>query len=235
MEILNQKISYYPKLFESGSKQQITINEVLLKIKSSIELKELIEKIRQIDDKKERNELKKKLPAVTFAGLFSYRKKEHLQEASGIAVIDLDIKNIQDKDKIKEIKDDIKRFPFVLFMFQSPSGGLKIGCRIPKVNSDKEYKLYYLALSKEFDKYSDYLDNDSNTKDIDRLCFLSYDPDLYLNEFCIEYTNKVDEDKVDSFESLYKYEVFVDAKRMEEILRDKTIYKLIIADPEEMA
>ena len=61
----------------------------------------------------------------------------------------------------------------------SPSGnGIKALIKVPLVVHKEKYKEYYLGLLQHFN----HLNPDSSTKDMNRLCFESYDPELYLNE-----------------------------------------------------
>lgn len=188
---LDKEISYFSNVKKSLNPTNfLTIKEVLSLIKTNKKLEEITQKIRNSKEDIYRKQLKSLLPLVTFSGKFSARNIKGLDSASGVAVIDLD--SFGNIEEIKRIKNDVKKLSFVLFAFISPSGGLKIGCKIPTVKNDFEYKQYYIPLSKEFDKYNHLLTkkNDSATKDISRLCFLSYDEELYINESAIEYTKK---------------------------------------------
>jgi hypothetical protein len=69
---------------------------------------------------------------------------------------------------------------FVFASFVSPSGnGLKI---FVKVSSNKEqHKETFLKLQRYFEELLT-VEIDKSGKDITRLCFMSFDPELYLNE-----------------------------------------------------
>jgi len=72
----------------------------------------------------------------------------------------------------------------------TPSGnGLKVIIKIPECNADN-HVYYFIALSDYFN--IEYLD--SAAKDVARVCYLSYDPDIYIN-----YNSKV-WDKKDNLE-----------------------------------
>jgi len=187
---LNTEVSFYDYYADVDSKKIIGLKDAFSKIKTNSIFKDIVTKMRSCSDEKTRNKLKAKLPLVTFSGKFKKRNMNDLEKASGIAVIDLD--SFGNLDEIKKIKQEIIELSYVCFCFLSPSGGLKVGCRIPIVKSDIEYKQYYIPLSKEFDKYSKILTkkNDSVTKDISRLCCLSYDSDIYINENVTEYLIK---------------------------------------------
>jgi len=145
-------------------------------------LKECCEQIQainnpiQIEQKKERNKIKKLLPYITPAGIFTERRNKCLVEKSGYAPIDIDY--IEDVEKVK---DQLSKDPYVSMAFISPSGaGIKV---IIKIASDSDYKLYvasfYDYLHTTYDIKNDTLDR--STHDIARACFLGYDPKAYLN------------------------------------------------------
>ena len=131
------------------------------------------------DNKKEAAErAKKSLPAFTPSATFKGgRKMEFLQQYNGIIVLDIDK---LEKEKLQQCKTKIRMDDFVFASFVSPSGnGLKI---FVKVSSDKEqHKETFLELQLYFEELLQ-VEIDKSGKDITRLCFFSYDPELYLNE-----------------------------------------------------
>jgi len=168
------ELSYYSKCDRPQEQTIITLPEALDLIKSE-KFKEHCEKLRKIKDKDERSKYKREnLPAVTFGGRFSYRNKEKLIYASGICVLDID-----EYEKAETIKAEIIKDKYVEFALYSPSKGLKIGVCIPTTKDAEEYEVAYLQVVDHFKKYSP--KSDTSTKDISRLCFLSYDPELYIN------------------------------------------------------
>ena len=119
--------------------------------------------------------LKCALPACTFQGRFSRRSNAGLLQASGIIVADVDHLPIPAAEKYT-LADD----PHVLFVFISPSGtGLKIGVRVPVISTDAQYKFIFANLRTHIAQHG--LAIDEARKDISGLCFLSHDPDIYIN------------------------------------------------------
>ena len=167
----NKTISLSKSCFDKKNITYLKLNEVmdLIKTDKSIELNTKL--VREAPNKSERSKLKKNLPVVIFQGDFNVMSKKGFQKHSGMAVIDIDVYN--GIDKSLEIKERVIQNDHVVFCFLSPSGGLKVGCRIPEVKSDEEYKEYYLALIDLYKEFS--IETDSATKDICRLCFLSHD------------------------------------------------------------
>lgn len=131
------------------------------------------------EDKKEAAErAKKSLPAFTPSATFKGgRKMEFLTNYNALVVLDIDKIT---KEKLTECKEKLQNNGFVFAAFTSPSGnGLKV---FVKVNTDKtEHKEIFLKLQEYFENLLQ-LEIDKSGKDITRLCFFSYDPDLYLNE-----------------------------------------------------
>lgn len=121
------------------------------------------------------NKIAKKLvPAVTISGVFSQRKVEKLVEHSNIICLDIDA-----KDQITQVDiDQIKSDPYTLAVHKS-LGGLGFAVFI-KIDGSRHLDSY-LGLEKYyFVNYSIVLDK--SCKDISRLRFVSYDPDLFINE-----------------------------------------------------
>lgn len=154
---------------ESKQGKEVELSYVLEKIKAGAFKKE-IEAIRELDktDSDAANVLKGKLPGVTFCGIFSQRVASKMIRSTGLAILDFD-----DKDQDPEI---LKKSKFVYCLFKSPRGGYKVLVRIPQVKDDNGFKGYFYALQAIFP------DIDTSGKDISRFCFISYDPDLYIND-----------------------------------------------------
>lgn len=173
------KIQYYNNHFETKG-FEVEIEEVFKNIQTG-KHKNLIEEIRKTKDKEDRSKLKSKLPGVTFQGTFETRKNDKLKQASGLLCVDIDHEiTIEQKKKLQESI-------FTYCMFESPSGFSKILIKIPIVKNDEQYKLYYNAIEEKFKKNNIEIDK---TSDINRLCYLSYDQNIYINEKAEEFTEK---------------------------------------------
>lgn len=135
---------------------------------------DLIKQIRREEDKTQRNELKKGLPALCFSGTFSKRADDALQEHSGLICLDFD-GYVKKKDMVAA-KQEMTKDPYVMAVFISPSGnGLKVIVKIPK-DADN-HKRYFSGLQEHFN--SEYFDVTS--KNISRVCYESADRDIYVN------------------------------------------------------
>jgi predicted P-loop ATPase len=121
---------------------------------------------------------KKSLPAFTPSGTFAGgRKLEYLKAYSCFLVLDID--KLSDS-KLLKTKEVVKKSKLCYACFISPSGkGLKI---LVNVNSDKEnHKTAFLQLQSHFEKLLN-VEIDKSGKDITRLCFVSFDPEIYINK-----------------------------------------------------
>lgn len=165
-----------------------------------------IDQIRLAKDEEERERLKKNLPGVLFTGEFTERKASAMKSYSRLIILDFDkLANPTNK------KRELSLLPFIYATWLSPTGtGVKA---LVKVASDNHLG-HYLALSKEFK------DLDVSGKDVSRFCFVSYDPELYINEAADVYgkvveTAYTDEQKLEKLKKWLenKGEAFVSGNR----------------------
>lgn len=137
--------------------------------------KSKIDKIRQGD-----KEVKKQLPCVLFSGTFSERNVNGLIEHSGLMVIDFD--KIP-HDEFESVRKKVQGNKFVYATFISPSGdGLKVLIKIEPCDKSKHSKVFEQFRN---DFKFDYLDKSGS--DVSRVCFESYDPNLWTNPNCETY------------------------------------------------
>jgi P4 family phage/plasmid primase-like protien len=139
-----------------------------------------IERLRDIlatQGKKEYGNRKKDLPAFTFSGTFAPKRKATcLQAWSGFLVIDAD-----HCGGVQDITTSLRNDPCTAFFFVSPSNdGLKIAVHVPNITNDVEYKRAWHSVAR-WAKESHTITADPARKDINGLCFVSYDPTLYVN------------------------------------------------------
>ena len=124
------------------------------------------------------NKAKKSLPAFTPSGKFvGGRKLEFLANYSSCIILDIDKLSAADLQNAKHLANQ-SEFTFASFI--SPSGnGLKI---LVKINSEKaNHKEAFLLVQAHYEAILK-LEIDKSGKDITRLCFYSWDENLYLNE-----------------------------------------------------
>jgi hypothetical protein len=167
-------VSYFPNV--SGNKvRDIPIVEAFDIIRSG-EIKAQIEAIRNEESVANRDKMKRNIPAITVSGLFKERHSlGDFLKHNGLIQVDFDkVTNPQD------VRQNLIQDKYTFSCFISPSGtGVKV---IVKIIPEKElHERSFLGLSKYYsDRYG--LEMDKKCKDISRLCFLSYDPDIFVNE-----------------------------------------------------
>jgi hypothetical protein len=174
---MNQtQVSIFKDLFVTKEVPYIVrLDNVFDRIKTG-KSKLVIEQIRASQTKEDANNLKKKLPCVLFSGEFSERSKNGLIKHSGLMIVDFD--NYPDDSTLLQSIEEVKSNPYVVAVFISPSGnGIKAVISIPN-NSDKiSHEKYFKAFAKEFD----YPYFDKSNCNVDRVCYESYDPNIYIN------------------------------------------------------
>lgn len=151
---------------------------VINDIKTNQSLLSLINEIRSIEDKKERNKLKTKLPAIVTAGFFDGkgRKLNNIKDYNGVVTIDYDKLS---SDVIKEALLIVNKNPYTLASFVSPSGnGFKV---LVSTDSLKENHWHSYQEVSEYYNNLISLEADKVTKDITRLCYLPYDQNAFYN------------------------------------------------------
>lgn len=128
-------------------------------------------------DTEKADQLKKQLPAFTPSGTYEGgRKANLLKQYSGFVHLDFDKLS---PEQLEEAFLTISEIPYTFGCFRSPSGnGLKI--LIEVTSTEKHHDLAYQQVQNYYENYLGIL-SDPKCKDITRLCFVSYDPDLYKN------------------------------------------------------
>src|SRR5690606_33103927 len=135
--------------------------------------KTIIQRLRREQDSDRRKEIKSTLPAVTFNATFTKRSKDHVKEPSGLMILDFD--DFENPEQAVIFKDNLKKDKHIFSAWISPSEGVKALYRIMKVKDDAEFKKVYSQVAYKYPNL------DVSGKDISRLCFESYDPEIYIN------------------------------------------------------
>jgi hypothetical protein len=139
---------------------------------------ETIGEIRSNTDLTEKSKLISKIYRICFNGLFSQRSKNGFIEHSGLCI--LEFKNLISENDYNNTFEKLKNTPFVVMAFRSCNGnGIIALARIPKC-TEIEHESIFESLKAYFN--SPFFD--SSNKDILKECFESYDPEIYLNQFC---------------------------------------------------
>ena len=161
--------------------EEIELAEIIEMIRTGAhgddDITHLVERIRSINNRDERNDIKKGLPAISVCGTFQggVRKSEKLETYSQFVVVDVD----DQEEHIERLEQEIKGDPFIILGFRSPSGtGYKA---LVFTDAKKEdHESYCRHIFKYFEsKFG--VKVDQKGKDLARLMFLSHDPNCYWN------------------------------------------------------
>jgi|GEM_PF-1964284 len=172
-------VTFFVHYARTGDPVHLSIKDALDLIRDG-EVRAKVEAIRNEENPMKRRALKEGLPIVCWSGRFAKRKESGMEEHSGVLCMDLD--NMPSA-KLAEERERLKADPITFALFTSPSGnGLKV---LVRADVDKtNHRHVFRALVERID--SPYMDN--STGDPARACFLSWDPDLYVNEAAILFT-----------------------------------------------
>ena len=175
------EISIFKRIFDTSVPYHIALEKALERVRVG-KSKEKIDRIRGGEN------VKDQLPAICFSGKFSQRKKNGLTNHSGLMVLDFD--KYKDQKTMKQQRKIILKNKHLVALFISPSGnGLKAIIKIPKSTAE-EHEKYFKSFIKEFD----YPNIDTSGCNVDRVCYESYDPDIYINYECKVYNPTLEDE-----------------------------------------
>ena len=176
----------YKNAYEKTNGIVVEVNSILSGIKTK-RWEQQISQIRNTTEVDVKRKAKAQLPSVTFSGTFSERMDDKIINHSGLMVLDFDHVNV------KEVRDSLSKLPYIYSHFVSPSGdGVKALVRIP--NSKEGHAGYYNAIIEEVKTKLNY-ELDTTSRNLSRLCFVSSDDTLFINEQAIEFTKHLEEKK----------------------------------------
>ncbi len=201
-------ITIFENSYVTDKPHNISVLKALKRIKDGTS-KDKIEAIRAAKkDGKDYSNLKKELPSVIFSGVFnkqikkvyksgkrkgqeyiSYRDDDSCSQHSGFFILDFDhLKDLE--GKMKQLRQD----KYIFRAWESPSSiegdyGIKALVRcIPEIGSHE--KLYEAFMDR-------YPELDSTSRSLSRLCFESYDPNMYENDYAMVWRTMKKEPKKD--------------------------------------
>lgn len=172
------QISIYKNVQDTTSSNTITLISFLNDIQTG-KWQDSVLKIRTIEDKELKKLEKTKLQNVTISGIFGKRVDNDCKLHSGFIAIDLD--NLG--NEVESTRELLKQDPYIFSGFTSVSGtGL---CLLFKIDGDKHREAFEGIADYLIKKYQLIVDptgiNQSRTR------FVSYDPDLFINEGSIKF------------------------------------------------
>lgn len=201
-------ISIYKGVSDTTSNEVVSLNAIFAAIKNG-KYKDRIEHIRDLysnnGSKQTIQNLKKPLPCVTFSGTFSERLDDKLIDYSHFIVIDID--DISNKRLVK-LKKELTENPYIYAYFDGVTKGIKV---LVYLSSPYKYHRDYAFYQVEEMFNNVYnVKVDPSGKNISRLCFLSYDPNIYINDdpttFPVDLSRKKPEYDPKQFKTIVKPE-----------------------------
>ena len=178
------KCQFYRGALDRSSEHQVSVMAILKGIKNGAWEK-------QIEGVRDGSIDKKDLPAATFAGTFSSslepggmvtRLDSNIEKYTGIIIIDIDKKDLGDEAEeiIEIIREQLLDDPYVFSYFYSPSGGLKV-LYVVDSQEDIHRDVAYPQVIEYFENNYE-IPLDTTSKNLSRLCFVGYDPNIYINK-----------------------------------------------------
>ena len=176
-------ITIFETFSSIGKPYKTSVGSVFKAIKEG-RVRDKIEQIRNETDQEVISKLKLELPAVLYAGVFdipisktradgtiyeSYRNDKSLSIHSKLIPFDVD-----DLDDIPKFKEDAKKDPYIYALWTSPSGTGVHG--LIKIADGNKHEEHYNALLKRYPVF------DPTARNPSRILFMSYDPDMYVND-----------------------------------------------------
>jgi len=166
------KVDFFETIYSIAPKQHSkSVIYYLDRIQNGA-VRTLVEKIRKEPNKKIQNDLKKGLSNVAFGGTFTTRNANGIKTASGLCILDFD-----DVDDVVAQKEILSQNKHCFATWVSPSGkGVKALFRINETTNPVEYTAIFNQLVEDFA-----FKLDKSGQDICRMCYESYDPEIYVN------------------------------------------------------
>jgi len=186
-ELLSIPVSFYRNM-RSADSEASTIGDVLDAIKGpryESQIK-MIRQLKTVGRIEEANEVKSNLHAVTFCATFQHRRLSSMYESyNSLMVIDIDKLDEREMDRVG---DCLGKIEFVACYWKSPSGaGWKGLVPLQFLQNNKGLdvvNIHHQAFRslEEFFRTNHSIILDPSGKDITRLCFMSWCPELVIKE-----------------------------------------------------
>lgn len=174
-------ITYF-KNFADHEPYFVPVEQAVNRIRDGA-VRDTVELIRSSEPATAKRIKRDKLPCILFAGKFNKRNDASIEQHSGLTVMDFDHVDVD------AYKAELAKLPYILMAFRSPSGdGVKAVARIP-ADPDR-HRGHFRGLQQALHNLPGF---DPTSINLSRICFESYDPDIYVNLEAIEFTGYVDE------------------------------------------
>lgn len=175
-------ITLYNSLTDTRGKSHYNLNYLLALMKNGdFGLAEKIQHLRTLTGEEYRNYKRNKLPMFVGGGDFKYRAVNGIVAYSNILILDFDWDETVPQQQIVAFKGYLIRHATSLHLYAvwlSPGHGVKAALIHDNTNPDLHPSLFWAVKN---DLFVD-APLDKNCSDVSRACFLSYDPELFINE-----------------------------------------------------
>lgn len=179
MKIKSKKIAYYPNKSNTLNPQLADIDTFLTHVKTG-KWEDKIHALRTAITPQAEETLKNALPCVTISGIFAERSDATIQTHSTYVAIDVD-KQPHLEMSYPALRDLLGADPMVYAAFLSSRGkGL---CLIVKVDPKAHREAYGWMSLHFYKRYN--INTDPSCINLSRIRFVSWDPDLIINENAI--------------------------------------------------
>lgn len=180
---LHNAVSFYPKAWQIDSQEVIPLDLFLDGIRDG-KWEDIAHKVRAIKDKKQRDELKKKIaPSITVSGKFNKREDKELESHSGFIGMDLDEDQFVNRTP-EDVKAVLINDPYIAAAFTSISGrGL---CLLFRIAPEKHREAFQGICEYLFKTYN--IIADPTSINVSRARFVSYDPHIYIADRAEKFT-----------------------------------------------
>ena len=182
MITLKDQLSYYTSCKDVQGKVLFTLIQILNNIKSGT-YKNLISNVRSQSSIEDYKKAKQNLPMFTASGIFSHRNDDlnNLIQYSNIIILDFD--HFPDYPEAEIFKNKLISYatPYHIFaVWISPSGmGVKAVMVHDNTDPQQHLRMFYQIKRDLFPNTPQF---DMKCGNISRTCFVSDDPDLFINQ-----------------------------------------------------
>lgn len=189
MNILETPVSFYEHFSDTKAPKTGTFLQIVTSVKLAEKHSPLLSKIREIEDKKERDLLKKKLACFNPSGLFSERNEAGLKAHSKLLQFDIDPAqnpwlNAETAPALRGKLPNLKQVAYC-----SLSASWKGVWGVVPIEQPEHHKEHFEALKADFEGWGIVID--PACSNVAHLRFWSYDPAAYINPNATTYTKLI--------------------------------------------
>ena len=144
--------------------------------------------------KKAYSQAKALLPVIMPCGIFTGQDMASMTSTTNLMILDFDDFPCS-IDEVNRLSNIVKQDPYTYVSFVSISGlGLKVLVKLDQDIDNDSHHQYFQGLKDYYKKNHPelFLYWDESSKNINRLCYISHDPEIYVNPDSLIWSEKVD-------------------------------------------